>query len=562
MVKTQLEDDLKSAVKALGYDAGDIEVYSQQNVLFGDYSTNIALQLAKQKSENTKQSPRDIANDILEKLEMSNYLQKAEVVGPGFINFFIKDLSLMENLKVAKPQKEESQKIFVEFAQPNTHKAFHIGHLRNITLGESISRLLEFVGNEVFRATYGSDVGLPVAKAIWGVKKLGEEYEKAKNETPREKAEFLGRAYAQGAREYEDNEQAKNGIDVLNIKIYKKDPEIMPIWEETRQWSIDYFKDIYDRVGTKFDQMFWESEVESLGRQIVEQNKDKVFKESDGAVIFPGEKYGLHNRVFISSAGNPTYEAKELGLAKLEKEAFDYNEALHIVANEQEGYFKVLLKVLEIINPELAKGKQHISYGMVNLTSGKMSSRTGEVVTADSLIEKVSEKVREVMKESRLEVPGEVEEQVGIGAAKFAMLKYSPKAEIAFNINESVSLQGDSGPYLQYTYARTQSVLERADGQWKMDNGQEEVNLELEERNLLVRIGYFASVVEQAAQEYRPNLLCTYLLDLAKEYNLFYQKYRILQSDKKELRIQLTKTVGEVLKTGLNLLGIEAPQKM
>lgn len=559
MIKKQLEEDLKRVAEELGFNGGDIEVHSQQNVLFGNYSSNIPLQLAKQKSENGKQTPAEIAKDILEKLGNPDYLQKAEIAGPGFINFFVKDLSLLENLETPKPQINKSQKYFIEFAQPNTHKAFHIGHLRNITLGESLSRLLEFNGNKVNRATYGSDIGLPVAKAIWGIEYLKEEYEKAKGGSSRAKAEFLGRAYALGAKEYESDEHSKEEINELNIQIYQKDPQIMPIWEETRQWSIDYFETIYQRVGTKFDQMFWESEVEHLGKKMVEQNIDKVFEASDGAIIFPGEKYGLHNRVFISSAGNPTYEAKELGLAKLEKEAFDYDEALHVVANEQEDYFKVLLKVLEFIDPDLAEGKQHISYGMVNLTSGKMSSRTGDVVTTDSLIDTVKEKVKEVMKESRLEIPGEVVEQVAIGAIKFTMLKYSPKADIAFDINQSVSLQGDSGPYLQYTYARTQSVLEKAGDFGEFDK---EVELEDEEKNLLVMLGSFADVVTQAAEQYRPNLICTYLLDLAKEYNLFYQKYRIIQSEKKDLRLKITQTVGETLKAGLNLLGLEAPKKM
>lgn len=581
MIKQRILNDLKRVVENLGYESGDTVCSVPSNPSFGDYSSNIALQLSKRLPAISRQSSVEIANVILSNLSHLSYLSKIEVAGGGFLNFFIKDEVLLQSLasgEAFRPASQQNKKYFLEYAQPNTHKAFHIGHLRNISLGESLARLLEFQGNEVFRASYGSDVGLPVAKALWGVQKLLEEYQQVQKGSPREKAEFLGKAYVLGAKTYEENEKVRKEINELNKQIYQKNANILPLWEETRQWSIDYFAQIFKIVDTKFNRLFWESEVDKIGKQIVEENIGKVFEKSDGAVIFPGEKYGLHNRVFITSAGNPTYEAKEMGLARLESEAFPYDEDWHIVGNEQEGYFKVIFKVLEILNPSLAKKNRHLSYGMVNLTTGKMSSRTGDVVTAESLLDQIKEKVKEVIKESRLDLPEQVVEQVSIGAAKFSMLRYSPGANISFDIKSSVALAGDSGPYLQYTYARSQSVLkegekigfrpaalglrleelEEVQGLGFSQSGE----LSVEERLLLRRLEYFTSIVEQAAAESRPNLLCEYLLELAKDFNVFYQKHRIIQSEEKERRLFLTWGLGSVLKTGLNLLGIEAPSKM
>ncbi len=422
----------------------------------------------------------------------------------------------------------------------------HIGHLRNISIGESISRLLEFQGVEVFRVTYGGDIGPHVAKAIWGVKKLGEDYEKVKKQSLKEKAEFLGKAYVFGAQKYEEDPTAKTEIDEINKKLYQRDPELVPLWEETKKISIAYFDSLYSRLGTEFDAQIWESEVEVEGKKTAEEYLNKVFVRDQGAIIFPGEKYRLHTRVFVTSAGYPTYEAKELGLTLKEESLFPFDYSLHVVANEQTGYFQVVIKASELIEESRTGKKKHLPYGMVNLTTGKMSSRKGGVITADELINQVNQAVKD--------------EKLAIAAIKFWFLKYSLTSDIAFDVEKSVSLQGDSGPYVMYAYTRIRSVLGKASKQGAADNGQ--LKLEAEERELLRLIEYFELIAEQAAVNYQPSLMTDYLLNLAKAFNSFYERFPILHSEKESFRLKLTEVVGERLKAGLYLLGIETVEKM
>jgi len=566
MIKQKLESDLKKAVLDLGFKVDDPDKIGDdivcdipQNSSFGDYTSNIALQLSKLKSKDSKQNAVEIAKEIIEKLGKLDFLEKTEIAGPGFINFFIKGEILVKNLeKVKDAEKISPQKILVEYGHANILKEVHIGHLRTFILGESLSRIFEFLGHEVFRANYQGDIGLHVAKAVWGMKKLGLPSE---NLTSEEKAEYLGKAYALGSSDYDSDPNFKQQIDHINIELYQKDSDYWSLYKMGRQWSIEYFEGVYKLLGIKYDRCYFESEVYERGKELVEANIGKIFEKSDGAVIFQAEKYGLHNRVFLNSAGNPTYEAKDMGLAEMEYKSFPYDKAIHVVGSEQAGYFQVIIKAIELLFPELKGKKYHLSYGMVGIKGGKMSSRTGEVVTVDELTHLVMEKVREVMKESRLEINQDIAKQVSVGAIKFTYLKFAPTSNMVFDLDQSVSLQGDSGPYLQYTYARIKSLLKKAD--FKPSSLRlQGLALEPEERNLLRRLEYFSQIVSLAGLEYRPNLICEYLLDLAREFNLFYQKHRVIESEKKEFRLALASIVGEILKTGLNLLGIDAPESM
>lgn len=566
MVKEQISQDLKKAVEDLGYKVSDTLLYIPKNFDFGDYSTNIALQLAKEKSENGKQPASEIANKILQAFGKPNYLEKAEVVGNGFINFFIKNEILVKELDNAGKLQPlmPKQNILIEYGHVNPLKEIHIGHLRTFILGESLSRLMESIGYKVFRANYQGDIGLHIAKAIWGIKELGLPTQQLSLE---EKANFMGRSYAKGNEAYEQDPQAKQDIERINLDLYNKKEELREVYSLARQWSLDYFEPIYKLLGIKYDRCFFESEVYERGKELVLENVGKVFEKDNGAVIFPGEKYahlpngqGLHNRVFVTSADNPTYEAKEIGLAMLEYEAFPYDLSVHVVAREQEGYFKVVIKAIERLFPDLEGKKYHLSYGLVDLREGKMSSRTGNVVTVDDLVKVVSERVREVMKKGGLEIDQDVVRKVALGAIKFSYLKYSPAPDIVFDLEESVSLQGDSGPYVQYTNARIQSVLRKAPSFTSATQTQADFNRQ--ERLIARHLLYFAQVVEEAAVSYHPNLLAAYLVELSKLYNLFYQQCRIIGSDKEELRLVISQSVGQVLERGLKLLGIEAPERM
>lgn len=559
MLKQKILQDLKKAVEDLGYKSTDILLSIPKNPIFGDYTTNVALQLAKIKPPNSKQSAKVIASEILQKWGKPTYLDKVEIAGEGFINFFIKDEELVKNadsLDILRKTKSP-KKILVEFGHVNPLKEVHIGHLRTFILGESLCRIFEILGHEVFRANYQGDIGLHIAKAIWGIKRLGLPSKELNLE---EKAKFLGQAYAQGNTAYDENPEAKKDIDQINTKLYQKDPQLKEIYDLARSWSLEYFEPIYELLGIKYDRCFFESEVFESGKKIVMENLGKTFKENEGAIIFPGEEYGLHNRVFITSAGNSTYEAKEIGLAELEYDSFNYQNSIHVVACEQEGYFQVVIKAIELVFPYLKGKKHHLSYGVVDLKEGKMSSRTGNVVTVNDLFEVVCEKVRELIKASRIKIDQELVKQVALGAIKFSYLKFSPRPNIIFDLEESVSLDGDSGPYLQYTHARIQSVMKNS--KLGMEFEYEGLKLESIERAILRQLVFFQETVEEVATSYHPNILATYLIELSKLYNLFYQQCRIIGSEKEAFRLKLSSEVGKVLKTGLHLLGIEAPERM
>lgn len=552
MLKQKILEDLKKTAEELGYQTSDIVCTIPQNPSFGDYTTNMALQLAKQNTREPRHSPLEIAKVILEKFGKPDYLEKVEVAGSGFINFFIRDEVLLEGLSDISQIKKTvlPKKILVEFGHANLLKEAHIGHLRTYILGESIARTLESLGNEVFRANYQGDVGLHVAKALWGINKLGLP---EKELSLAERVKFLGRAYVLGSSDYDTDPEAKEKIDGMNTAIYLKDPDIMGIYETSRGWSLQYYEELYKLLDIKYDCLFFESELYIPGKKIVLENTgplrprseaSTIFEKSEGAVIFPGEKYGLHNRVFITSAGNTTYEGKEMGLAQAEYKAFPYDSAVHVVGSEQAGYFQVVIKAIELLFKHLLGKKYHLSYGMVDLKAGKMSSRTGNIVSIDDLVKIVTEKVSD--------------RKIALGAIKFAYLKFSPSSNMIFNIEQSVSLEGDSGPYLQYTYARIKSVLSKAGASGKPES----VELDTSERAILRQLMYFQETVEQVADTYHPNLLASYLVDLARIYNLFYQSNRVIGSGKQEFRLKLSSEVALVLQKGLYLLGIEAPERM
>ncbi len=581
MLKRQLENDLKDIIQKLGYRGVDIVCDIPRNHDFGDYSSNIALQLAKGISDTSHQSPDKIANQILKKVKDLEYIEKAEVAGAGFLNFWIKPETLMENLQKVcnystfiqvqfKLEESSDKKILVEYASFNALKPVHMGHLRNIILGESITRLLEVEGNKVFRATYTADIGLQIAKTIWGIYQLKPEFKEVEKQDLKPKNIFLGKAYALGSNSYEDDQFAKGEIQKINTQIYSQDKKITPIYKKIVGWSLEYFDTIYQRMGTHFDAKFNESEVEQAGKQLVLDNLGKVFKEDQGAVIFVGSEHGLHNRVFISSTGNPTYEAKDMALAELQYKTYPFDLAIHVVANEQDDYFKVIFKALEKLRPDIAEKERHLSYGIVNLPTGKMSSRKGNVVTLDFIYDETTKRATKIMEDSqkknkeKLEV-GEKENiihAVTVGAIKFTMLRYSPQTNFAFDISQSVALDGDSGPYVQYTYSRAKSILRNASYAYQPKELQSR-DFEKEERLILQRLEHFSVFVSEAASKYQPNLIANYLLELARLFNLFYQKHPVINSgDKSELRLALTCAVAVTIRQGLYLLGIETVERM
>jgi arginyl-tRNA synthetase len=587
MIQEQIIKDLTKALKTLRLPVEKLKLEHPENPEHGDYATNVALATFKQrpKSMGETASPFDLANKIVNTWRLAGlpeYLAKIEVVQPGFINLWLKNellsAEIAEVLKEKddygkqKKAKKDKKGMMFEYAHPNTHKQFHIGHLRTASLGESFSRMYEALGYSVYRVNYQGDVGLHVAKCLWGVKKLGAK----KKKTLQAKIEFLAQAYVAGNKAYDQSEKAKKEIIEINQKVYQQDPEIIKLWKETRQWSLDYFNEIYKRLLTKFDRFYFEHEVAEPGRELVLKFLQKgVFQKSEGAIIFPGEKYGLHNRVFITQTGLPTYEAKDMALARLQFSEYKIEQCVHVVGPEQKDYFGVIFKALEQVVPEAAGKEKHLSYGWVRLKEGKMSSREGTLVEFNWFLDKVKEEIFKILqanKEYSKEEKEKIAEIVAIGAVKYSILKYSPGTEIQFDIKESINLEGDSGPYLQYTFARTQSVLRKAGERLassklasSLELNASRYTLNPEEISLMRTLYKFPEIVQEAGENFAPNLLCNFLYDLAQKYNLFYNKHSILKAAKPEqveFRLALTAAVGQVLKNGLSLLGIEAPERM
>lgn len=620
MYKQKIEQLLSKTIVDLGFiKPSDPLLSIPEKSQFGDYSSNIALQLAKQKHKEGYQNPRDTANAIIQKLGHPNFLERVEAAGAGFLNFFIKDNSLARMLDDSAAQDSEKRetrnqkRIIVEYCDLNTHKMLHIGHLLPLTLGETLARLLEYRGHEVFRTNYGSDIGLTVAKCLWGIEKQKHEFEETRSKSLREKVIFLGKIYAFAHSEYEKSLDTKEEIDQITSKIYQRDPEVIPLWQETKEWSLGYFETIYSIFGTLFDRRINESEVDQLGKQIVLDQVGKVFVKDDGAIIFPGEKHGLHNRVFINSKGNPTYEGKEVGLASKYQEIFQADEIRIFSDKAQDDYFKVTIAANEMVFPHM-KGKfKHYSFGSIGLTTGKMSSRSGNVVFGEDLIGTVKQKIRQISPElDELSIV-----KLAVGAIKFAFLKYSVSSDIVYDVEESVSLHGDTGPYVLYVYARIMSLLKKAGsknraqpsltasaGKQKTDRANpteaveedyeseneiiaqetsslvtrdslksskskltskrevEERELEPEEREVLRQLEYFEFIAEKAADNFQPNELTKYLLNLTKAFNLFYEKLPVISSKQEAFRLKLALRVAEQIKLGLYLLGIETVDRM
>ena len=432
---------------------------------FGDISMNCFFLM-----KEFKKSANEIATELAGKIKPCSTVKSIEAMGP-YINFKLQPKKLAQGVlgevdsKYGKTKLGKSKRIMVEFAHPNTHKAFHIGHLRNIITGEALVRILENAGHKVIRANYQGDIGMHIAKSLWGITKLKSEFEKiSKDKNLDKKIKFLAKAYVKGSSSFEKSKIAQAEIKELNQRIYDNDESIRKIYSETRKWSLKYFDKIYQRVNTKFDKFYFESEIFKPGKKIVLDGVKKgIFKISEGAIIFEGDKHGLHNRVFLNSEGYPTYEAKDMALAKLQFSEYKLDKILHVVAKEQTEYFKVIFKAMEYVLPK-SKGKQeHLTYGWVSLKKGKMSSRLGNVVLGEWLLDEVKDEIKKIVaKSDAIKNKNKASEQISLAAVKYSFLKTGINRDIAFDIKESINLSGNSGPYLQYTYARIQSILRKS----------------------------------------------------------------------------------------------------
>ncbi len=510
-------------------------------------------------AKKRKRNPSEVAKEIANKLKPRGLVSEIRAVGP-YVNFFLNMHKFSEEVlrTVLKEGKNYGKgtkrgRIIVEFCHVNTHKAFHIGHVRNTCLGEAISRLLEFQGYKVLRFNYQGDIGPHVARCLWGLERLKLKEPKSIHE----KGRWLGLVYSMASKKISKNKKFEEEVKELTKQLYEGKSELMKLWKETRKWSLSYFDSIYRDLDVKFDKFFFESDFGKTSLlEVRKLLKKGLAKESDGAIIFDLKKYGLDVAVLVSKEGYPLYHAKDIALARKE---FSYkpDRVIHVVASEQDFYFRQLFKILEFVKKEWSKKNYHLSYGLVNLKTGKMSSREGSLVTYDELIEKLrSHALKESKKATNLKRIAEI---VAIGALKYDMLKMSENKNILFDWKDALDLQGNSAPYLQYTHARAKSILRKANFRPKVKG--DELLLE-KEKTLVKEISSFPKVVSDAAENGRPHTLANYLYKLCNEFNEYYQTIPVLKSKQKSSRLALVKAVSIVLKNGLKLLGIEAPEKM
>lgn len=512
-------------------------------------------------------SPQDIAVQLAENLQ-HDAVAKAEAVS-GFVNVWLSDAVIAEAIKqvsttFGQHNTLQGQQVVIEHTDPNPFKEFHIGHAYSNTVGEALGRLHKLGGATVHQVSYHGDVGKHIAMAIWGVQQLliapdadwfvreseGDLTMADVDETRR--TAFLGAAYARGATAYKEDEKAKAEIETINRHIYAHDEQdVDELYETGKSWSFAYFEEIYGQLHVAFEKQYLESEVGSEGVEIVREHMGDVFEESEGAVVYKGEKVGLHTRVFINSQGLPTYEAKELGLTFAKNRDYKFDQSVVVTANEIDEYFKVLIAAVGDMDKDLASKMRHVSHGVVKLTTGKMSSRTGQVIRAVDVLQTIRDSIAQNYDTPEVDA-------VKLGSLKYAFLKQRVGGDIVFDVAESISLEGNSGPYIQYAHARGQSILSKITDHTPV----ELKDLNDDEHKLAVKLLQFPATTAKAVAELAPHHICTYLYELTQQFNRFYEHNRIVGDDRQNERATLVSAYVQVLKNGLEVLNIPAPDKL
>lgn len=563
----------------------DVEIQITKDEFEGDY-TLVVFPFVKL----VRQKPEEIANKIGSYLTAKEEFVAFNVV-KGFLNLslnptvFTQLLKEKYSVKDFKLTKKHTEKIMVEYSSPNTNKPIHLGHIRNNLLGFSISNILKAAGNEVLRGQIINDRGIHICKSMLAWKKYGD------GETPQTTGikgdHLVGKYYVIFDQKYKDEIQSliSSGMDADEAKkkapilleaqeMLKKwedgDAEIKALWKEMNGWVYSGFEKTYQRLGVSFDLIQYESDTYLLGKDVIEEGLKKgiLFKKEDGSVWADLTEEGLDQKLLLRGDGTSVYITQDLGTAVERFTRYHLNELIYTVGNEQDYHFQVLFLILKKLGYQWADKLYHLSYGMVDLPSGKMKSREGTVVDADELMEEMhQEAVKKTSELGKLEGYTEsekeqVNELIGLGALKYFILKVDPKKRILFDPNESIEFNGNTGPFIQYTYARTCSVLRKAAKQTLQIKDKE---LNKAEQKLIILLSSYEELIEKSAADLNPALIANYIYDVSKEYNSFYQSNRILDAEnesEQQLRLAITQWTGNVIRHGLSLLGIGAPERM
>ncbi|APU67482.1 Arginyl-tRNA synthetase [Christiangramia flava JLT2011] len=553
--------------------------------------TLVVFPMLKQVKTNPAQLAENIGNYLANEVE--------EVAGfnvvKGFLNIvindqfyanFFNDVRAREDYGILLPQSDASG-IMVEYSSPNTNKPLHLGHIRNNLLGFSVSEILKAAGNEVYKVQVINDRGIHICKSMVAWKKFGN------GETPESTGlkgdKLVGNYYVKFDQEYkkeiaqlqeegksEDEAKAEAPIFVeaknMLLKWEANDPEIVKLWEMMNSWVYAGFDKTYQALGVDFDKNYYESKTYLLGKdEVLKGLEEGVFyQKPDGSVWIDLSDEGLDEKIVLRSDGTAVYMTQDIGTAIQRFADFNINQMVYTVGNEQDYHFKVLFLILKKLGYDWAESLYHLSYGMVDLPSGKMKSREGTVVDADDLIAEMTETARTISEElGKLDDYNEAEKEelyrmIGLGALKYYILKVDPKKRILFNPEESVDFQGNTGPFIQYTYARIQSILRKADFDYSGDLSKD-FQFHEKEKELLKQLQLYPETIALAAENHSPALLANYVYELVKTFNSFYQNVPILGTEVEEdkiFRVQLSNLVAYVIRSGFRLLGIDVPERM
>lgn len=544
----------------------------------------------------SKKSPEATAQELGEYLKNNEKAVADFNVIKGFLNLTIASDCWTEMLNDINADKdfgikhasEDAPTVMIEYSSPNTNKPLHLGHVRNNLLGNALANVMAANGNKVIKTNIVNDRGIHICKSMLAWQKYGN------GETPASSGKkgdhLIGDYYVAFDKHYKaevaelmekgmSKEEAEAASPLMKearemlVKWEAGDPEVRSLWKMMNEWVYEGFDETYKMMGVSFDKIYYESDTYLVGKEKVLEGLEKglFFKKEDGSVWADLTNEGLDQKLLLRADGTSVYMTQDIGTAKLRFDDYPINKMIYVVGNEQNYHFQVLAILLDRLGFEWGKDLVHFSYGMVELPEGKMKSREGTVVDADDLMEKMIATAKEAssdrLAECTEEEAADIARIVGLGALKYFILKVDATKNMTFNPKESIDFNGNTGPFIQYTYARIRSILRKAaeagiTAPEKLGTGLE---LSLKEEGLIQMLSEFPSVIAQAGSDYNPSVIANYVYELVKEYNQFYHDFSILREENEELkkfRLMLSQNVGKVISTGMGLLGIEVPERM